>query len=163
MTTPVATKIVIVSGQEFSVPADTDNEAIRKQLAGMGFADVASATIQTGKRTVEGQEVQTIEFVKKAGTKGLDGAELAALLATLPPTKLPIERIYGPAAAQAALLDQFAEGALTFAEVFALEERLAPALEACYQEPPTVRKEGAALCNTIDTLVPVVPSASCAW
>lgn len=67
MATP-ATKIVIVSGQEFSVPLETDNEAIRKQLAGMGFADVASATIQTGKRQVDGQDVQTIEFVKKAGT-----------------------------------------------------------------------------------------------
>ena len=55
MTTPQATtKIVIVAGQEFSVPADTPNEAIRTQLTSMGFADVASATIQTGTRTIDG-------------------------------------------------------------------------------------------------------------
>lgn len=64
------TKIVIVAGQEFSVPASTDNEAIRAQLKSMGFADVASATIKTGKRTVGGVETATVEFVKQAGTKG---------------------------------------------------------------------------------------------
>jgi Fe2+ transport system protein FeoA len=65
MTTP-ATKIVIVAGSRFSVPAETDNEAVRQQLLAMGFADVASATIKTGD---EGGQA-TVEFVKKAGTKG---------------------------------------------------------------------------------------------
>jgi len=64
-------KIVIVSGQEFRVPADTDNEAIRNQLKS-NFPDVANATVQKGKREIDGVEYDTIEFVKKAGTKGTD-------------------------------------------------------------------------------------------
>lgn len=165
MTTPStpATKIVIVSGQEFSVPADTDNEAIRKQLAGMGFADVASATIQTGKRTVEGQDVQTIEFVKKAGTKGLDGAELAQLLTTLTPATLAPPAMYGPTAEQAELLDQLAEGELTFADALDQQDALDRALDACGEQPPTRSTKGAALCTTLDHLVAQPCAAPVAW
>ena len=66
MTTGTAlTKIVIVAGQEFSVPADTDNEAIRQQLLAQGFADVEEATIQAGKKTVDDLEYETIEFVRE--------------------------------------------------------------------------------------------------
>lgn len=154
MTTP-ATKIVIVSGQEFSVPADTDNEAIRTQLTGMGFADVASATIQKGKKTVEGVEYETIEFVKKAGTKGLDPADLAALLTALPPAELPSLAPYGPTAQQSALLLDLAEGTLTFAAALDTMVELSGALEACYEQPPVHRKEGAELCTALDGLSPV--------
>jgi hypothetical protein len=62
-------KIVIVSGQEFRVPADADHEAIRNQLTA-SFPDVGTATIQKGTRTIDGIRYETIEFVKKAGTKG---------------------------------------------------------------------------------------------
>lgn len=163
MTTPQTTKIVIVAGQEFSVPAATDNEAIRTQLSGMGFTDVASATISKGTRDIDGQKVETIEFVKKAGTKGLDGADLAALLSTLPATALPSLQLYGPTPAQADLLYRLTSGELTFAEALALEQELTPALEACYQEAPYQRKEGAELCRTIDHLSPVAAAAPCAW
>jgi hypothetical protein len=162
MTTPDATKIVIVSGQEFSVPFATDNEAIRTQLAGMGFADVASATIQTGKRTVAGQDVQTIEFVKKAGTKGLDGMGLAALLGSLAPAPLPTVRCYGPTTEQAALLADLADGDLTFDQVLCLPD-LDAAFNACYEEPPTRSTKGAALCTTLDHLVATVCAAPVVW
>jgi len=162
MTTP-ATKIVIVSGQEFSVPAATDNEAIRTQLSGMGFADVASATIQTGKRTVDGQEVQTIEFVKKAGTKGMDGAELAQLLEAVPPATLPTVRSYGPTAQQAALLDELSEAELTFDQALAMGDELERALDTCHEGPPTPSTKGANLCRTLDQLVAVASVAPVAW
>ncbi len=69
--TTATDKIIIVSGQEFRVPADTDNEAIRNQLRA-NFPDVGNATIQTGTKSIDGVEYQTVEFVKKAGTKGTD-------------------------------------------------------------------------------------------
>lgn len=154
-TQQAATKIVIVAGQEFSVPADTDNEAIRQQLTQMGFADVASATIQKGTREIDGVKHETIEFVKKAGTKGLDAAELAELLTRMPPAPLPALVIYGPSFEQATLLSRLAAGELTFADALALEAQLAPALEAAYDTPPMPRQEGAALCSTLDGLAPV--------
>lgn len=163
MTTPQATKIVIVSGQEFSVPAETDNEAIRTQLAGMGFADVASATIQTGKRQVEGQEVQTIEFVKKAGTKGMDGAGLYGLLSTLPPSALPRPAAYGPNAEQSQLLMRLWDGELTFADAISHVADLTKALDACYEQPPSKGTKGVALCRTLDQLVAVACAAPVAW
>jgi len=119
MTTPQeTTKIVIVSGQEFSVPSETDNEAIRTQLAGMGFTDVASATISKGKRTIEGVEHETVEFVKKAGTKGLDGAELAELLGSVP--RASLDRMSGGLSrAQRLLLDRLVTNQLTIDEALA--------------------------------------------
>jgi len=69
--TTATDKIIIVSGQEFRVPATTDNEAIRTHLK-PNFPDVGNATIQTGTRTIDGVAYETIEFVKKAGTKGTD-------------------------------------------------------------------------------------------
>lgn len=164
MTTPATTKIVIVSGQEFSVPRETDNEAIRAQLASQGFADVASATIQKGKRTIEGQEVETIEFVKKAGTKGLDGAALAALLGKVPPATLPARIIYGPTPAQAELLTQLADGELTFDAALALEDTFEGAFNACWETPRYQEKKGAQLCATLDQLVAVaLQNVSVAW
>lgn len=163
MTTPQATKIVIVSGQEFSVPASTDNEAIRTQLSGMGFSDVAGATIQMGKRTVDGQEVQTIEFVKKAGTKGLDGAGLATLLATIAPTTLPRPTAYGPDAGQSQLLMQLWDGELTITDAMDHVAELTKALDACYEQPPEKSTKGVALCHTLDQLVAVACAAPVAW
>lgn len=162
MTTPDATKIVIVSGQEFSVPAATDNEAIRTQLAGMGFADVASATISKGTRDVDGQKIETIEFVKKAGTKGLDAPELAALLGQLPPSTLPAVRRYGPTAAQAAMLSELSDAELTFEQAIEMAG-LDAALDSCCEQPPSPSLKGATLCRTLDQLRAVAASAPVAW
>jgi hypothetical protein len=163
MTTPASTKIVIVSGQEYAVPADTDNEQIRTQLTGMGFADVASAAIQKGKRTVEGQEVETIEFVKKAGTKGLDGRELAQLLGSVPAATLPTIRRYGPTAPQAALLSDLADGMLTFEQAIGLGTELEQSLDACCEQPPSPSQKGVTLCRTLDQLIAVPCVAPVDW
>jgi hypothetical protein len=161
MTTSAATKIVIASGQEFSVPADTDNEAIRKQLAGMGFADVASATIQTGKRLVEGQDVQTIEFVKKAGTKGLDGAGLVDLLNSIPQTR--VTRAGYPSRSERDLLQQLVSYRLTVEQVLADDgHTIDAALRGCSEYHPS-GSEGARLCDPCDQLPAVAVSTPFAW
>lgn len=103
-------KIVIVAGTEFQVPAATDDEAIRQQLLTMGFADVAGATISRGTRAIDGADVPTIEFVKKAGTKGLTPPALAELLASVPRAPLPDT---GPAT----LLGRLTSGRLTFRDL----------------------------------------------
>jgi hypothetical protein len=69
MTTTATAKIIIVDGQRFQVPIETDNEAIRAQLAAT-YPMVSTATIQAGKETIDGVEYPTVEFVKKVGTKG---------------------------------------------------------------------------------------------
>ena len=69
-TTPTivhTTKIVRVAGQDFTVDAAADNEAIRQQLAAQGFTDVTNAKIKETKNE-QGQVV--VEFVKQIGTKG---------------------------------------------------------------------------------------------
>ena len=69
-TTPAmvhTTKIVRVAGQDFTVDANADNEAIRQQLAAQGFTDVTNAKIKETKNE-HGQTV--VEFVKQIGTKG---------------------------------------------------------------------------------------------
>jgi hypothetical protein len=154
----MTTKIVIVSGQEFSVPTETDNEAIRQQLASMGFADVASATIQTGKRTIDGQTVETIEFVKKAGTKGMDGVELAQLLCHVPPAAPPSRRSAGDE-----LLTRLINGQLTIAEaLFDNGDLIDNALVASREKQPH-QSQGAQLCATSDRLPAVPAIADCAW
>ena len=161
MTTP-ATKIVIVSGQEFSVPADTDNEAIRTQLTGMGFADVASATIQTGKKTVGGVEYQTIEFVKKAGTKGLDPGELAALLAYTPIA--PTARSLGLAHDQRQLLVRLDAGQLIIDDVLTDDgHTLLDALRASVHAGQPTYSEGDQQCAPLDGLPAVAAPAPCGW
>lgn len=152
------TKIVIVSGQEFSVPIETDNEAIRQQLAGMGFADVAAATIQKGKRTVEGQDIETIEFVKKAGTKGLDGAALAALLGSVPPAPPPSRRSAGDE-----LLTRLINGDLTIAEALADNGDLIDNTLVAAREHTPRQSQGAQLCAKSDRLPAVPVAAACAW
>lgn len=76
-------RIFIVSGQEFRVDVAHDIEAVRSHLSGQ-FPDVATATVKNGARVIDGVSYETVEFVKKAGTKGMDGGELAAILATVP-------------------------------------------------------------------------------
>lgn len=148
------TKIVIVAGQEFSVPSDTDNEAIREQLKVQGFADVASATIQKGKKTVGEVEYETIEFVKKAGTKGMDGAGLAQLLGQV------FASSHGDRRPD--LLMRLVSGQLTVAE--ALADGAGPIQEALQCDEDQVhelRSKGAQLCSAIDALPAV--AAPCAW
>lgn len=142
-TTPATTaefKIVIVAGQEFSVPGSYDNETIRNYLVGQGFADVAGATIKTGKKTIGDQEYDTVEFIKKAGTKGLGAQDLAELLTTVPATRV-LDRQGGP------LIWRLLNGDLTFAEALASDD-LAEALEQI--DPST--SQGGALCRSLDTL-----------
>lgn len=150
-----ATKIVIVSGQEFSVPVETDNEAIREHLKGSGFPDVAAATIQTGTKTVEGTTYQTIEFVKKAGTKGLDGAELAALLSSVPAERLGVHP--GIGYDQAALLRKLMAGLLTVGQAVGQVELLDDALQTVYDRP--YQSEENVLCDHASR-VPAVPCAT---
>lgn len=155
-----ATKIVIVAGQEFSVPAETDNEAVRQQLAGMGFADVAAATIQKGKKAIDGVEYETVEFVKKAGTKGLDGAELAALLAGVPRAAPPAQAKLGRD--ERVLVQRLAAGTLTIGEALAHRAVLLEALERSVR-PGRLQSEGEALCAPCDVLPAVAAPAPSAW
>lgn len=151
------TKIVIVAGQEFSVPAETDNEAIRAHLKTSGFPDVAAATIQAGTRTVDGQEVTTIEFVKRAGTKGLGSAELAELLTTVPPQ--PLDRTPRGLSGQGLrLLRQLVEDRLTVGAALADAETLFQALLECESRSVVISHEGDVLCGRIDR-VSAVPCA----
>lgn len=157
MTTPATkTKIVIVAGQEFSVPAETENEAIKAQLLAMGFADVASATIQKGTR----DGIETIEFVKKAGTKGLDGADLAALLGRVPPIAPPA--IGGLNAAQAAQIERLSTYALTVGELLdpAVEQALAVCRDRYASSNETQER---ALCTTVDTIPAVASPVALGW
>ncbi|MBK8200247.1 MAG: hypothetical protein IPK75_18020 [Acidobacteria bacterium] len=148
MSTSEATKIVIVAGQEFSVPAATDNEAIRQQLLAMGFTDVAGATVQKGAR--DGTE--TVEFVKRAGTKGLRGADLARQLAAAPRSP----RTPWSSTANGALLDRLMREQMTIGEALATEEAIRAGLEEAadgHRRP----SEGAALCARVDR-VPAIAS-----
>ncbi len=77
----VDTKIIIVEGNDFRVPIAMELEAIRAYLSST-YPSVASASITKGKRTIDGEDYETIEFVKKVGTKACD---LATLLADMPP------------------------------------------------------------------------------
>ena len=162
MTTPAPTKIVIVAGQEFSVPADTDNEAIREHLKSNGFPDVAAATIQAGTKTVDGTEYQTIEFVKKAGTKGLSGADLAELLATVAPAPLESTR-HGLGRTGAALVGRLMSRRLTVGEALADIEPLMAALLECEGRSYTFTKEGVRLCERIDRVPAVACATPCGW
>jgi hypothetical protein len=63
-------KLVIVEGQTFVVDATIDNETIREHLIRQGFANLAGAEIRTSARQHQGQTVPTVDFIKRAGTKG---------------------------------------------------------------------------------------------
>lgn len=138
------TKIVIAAGQEFSVDVSADNEAIRSHLAAT-FPEVATAEIRQTTRTVDGVEIPVVEFVKKAGTKGLSGAELAARLMLVPRGRLPRE---GFTRQQADLLSRFMEGKMTVDEALAAENAILAAHEAATGISRPV-EEGARLCNVV--------------
>ena len=63
-------KLVIVEGQRFLVAAGIDNEMVRQQLIRQGFANLAGAEIRTGTAQHDGRTLATVDFIKKAGTKG---------------------------------------------------------------------------------------------
>lgn len=163
MTTP-ATKIVIVAGQEFSVPAETDNEAIRTQLVSMGFTDVASATVQSGSRLVDGVQVPTLEFIKKAGTKGMDGAALAVLLRQLAPTAAA-SRTAGLTGKQRRLLDDLLAERLTAEAALAAADELERILKILADQSSgfSSQQPGGQLCQRLDVLPAVAASAPSRW
>lgn len=164
MTSPTTpTKIVIVAGQEFSVPADTDNEAIRKQLASMGFADVAAATIQTGSREVAGAQVTTVEFVKKAGTKGVRPVDLVDLIAQVQAAPPPRTVVYGPDREQAVLLGQLAQGQLTIAEALARVDSIRDALVTLERPTDYREHEGSALCRRLSPIAAAAANDVSGW
>lgn len=154
-TTTAPTKIVIVSGQEFSVPADTPIEDLRTHLA-QTFPDVASATVQKGTKKIGDTTYETIEFVKKAGTKGATSAELAALLLDIPPI-----RMRAPAStATADLIERIRKGEASIAE--ALDAGAAAAIAALpYRDGSN--QNGGTLCAQCDTISPVAAGEVSAW
>lgn len=153
-------KYVIVAGQEFSVPAATDNEAIRETLK-TNFPDVATAEIKIGKRTVGDQEVETVEFVKRAGTKGLTGTDLAQLLRTVPTAALPTQPRPPRLTARVKAL---VSGTLTFAAALDDVDGLIADLELSQAQERRTSNEGNMLCRTIDELPAVAaPRAPLGW
>jgi len=145
------TKIVIVSGQEFSVPATATIDELRQHLAPM-FPDVTTATPTHGKKTIDGVEYVTIEFVKRAGTKG--ASELVPLLATIPALRLS-----PPRSAVLDLLSRVRNGTCTIAE--ALDADLAASIAALPES--SLRISGATLCAQLDSLSPVAAADAAAW
>jgi hypothetical protein len=146
------TKIVIVAGQEFSVPADAKVEDLRTHLTSM-FPDVASATVQKGKRTIDGVEYETVEFVKKAGTKGATGEDIVAVLRAIPALRLA-----PPPADAAALLARVVAGQATIQD--ALGGDVTATIAAL---PKPVMNTGGALCSQLDGLTPVTGRGPSAW
>ncbi len=63
-------KLVIVEGQRFLVAAAIDNETVRQHLIRQGFANLAGAEIRIGTAQHDGRTLATVDFIKKAGTKG---------------------------------------------------------------------------------------------
>ncbi|MBK9711522.1 MAG: hypothetical protein IPO81_09395 [Kouleothrix sp.] len=152
-TTTPATMIVIVSGQEFSVPTDTSIDDLRAHLSGM-FPEVASATVQKGTKAIDGTTYQTIEFVKKAGTKGASGADLLALLAAIPAIRLGL-----PPAKTAQLLEDVRTGRATID--WALDADALGALDILLCRNRT--QTGETLCSQLDRITPVAGIAPVAW
>ena len=159
---PPTTRVVIVEGQQFSVPYATPIEAIRQQLVQMGFANVASAKAVEGTVDVEGQLLPSVEFVKQAGTKGLDTiAALVAAIVALPPVIVARPALVGPNAAEVALIAQLLDGGFTIEQL--AEPTMTPldhALNAVYCTPQRFAKEQPCL----DVLCgPVAASDRCVW
>lgn len=159
MTTATPTeRIVIASGQEFRVPLDIEIEAVRQHLA-QNFPEVSSATIKKGKKTIEGTEYETVEFVKQAGTKGLSGSDLARLIALAPRQNIP--KRPKPLSRDLAIsqrLMPLRHGTLTVDQVLAQREVFDAALDEAqrvWRQPHAMPEEGATLCNRIERLAPV--------
>lgn len=136
--------IVIVSGQEFSVPAGTDVEAIRQQLTGT-FPDVATASVNKGSKTISGVHYDTIEFQKRAGTKGSDLADALG--------SVPAERVTrGPVLP--AHISALLRGQMAFGEAIGFEDNALQVVIASIGDSTRTRQQsqGEALCHTLDTL-----------
>lgn len=164
MSTPVTGKIALVAGQRFGpIDPSIDNETIRQQLVAMGFADVAAAEVKSRR---EGDH-EVIEFVKKAGTKGLDGAGLAAVLACTPPADSPRGRV-APAGLHlrdARLLRRLADGAMSCQEVLDLPMAsiLAAATFIAPDSGDAPTREGERLCQRCDQLPAIAGPAPSGW
>lgn len=139
--TKPTTMIVVAAGQEFSVPLGTPEQDIRSHLAAT-FPDVANATPQWSKRTVEGVEYKVLEFVKRAGTKG---ADLLELLADIPPLW---DGVLAPAALE--LVRRFLSGNMKVGE--ALDLNLVTIIENVPES--SYRTSGRTLCAQLDLLSP---------
>lgn len=63
-------KLVLVEGQRFIVDAAVGDETVRQHLIRQGFAQLAGAEIRAGTTQHDGRTLGTVEFIKKAGTKG---------------------------------------------------------------------------------------------
>lgn len=144
-------KIVKVGAQEYSVPADTENEALRTTLA-PNFPEVASATISISSREVEGYGVvEVVEFVKKAGTKGLTTSLLRALDGVQP---FPVPTQLSP------LLTRLLAGEMEVQEVLVQLEALQVELHALEAAQET--QQGVRLCHALDN-IPAVATNVDRW
>lgn len=154
-TTPksiTADTVVIVAGQRFAPGVASDVETVRQQLVGMGFADVATAEAKLAK---DADGTPTLEFIKKAGTKGLTGADLAARLRRVPPIAA------APDVREAArVVTDLLGGRLTFAE--AVTDDLAlDALQTLAATTSTA--QGGSLCRALDALPASASRVRRAW
>jgi hypothetical protein len=63
-------RIIILDGNEWQVPLEHDEKTVRDSLVSAGFPNAATAEVKPGTKTIDGQEYETWEFIKKVGTKG---------------------------------------------------------------------------------------------
>jgi hypothetical protein len=147
------TRIVIVSGNEYSVPIEATEKDLREHLSG-NFPDIANATLQKGTRVVDGIKYETWEFVKRAGTKGLSGSELAAALVGVPPVPVaPLPQVL------ARQLRELSAGTLSIEAALAAD---LPAVLAALPES-SLKIAGMTLCQQLDAMQPAPAPATCGW
>lgn len=135
------------------MPAETPEADIRSHLA-QTFPDVASAEIKRGTKAIDGVTYQTIEFVKRAGTKGADGRDIAGVLAGIPALRLS-----PPPTGARHLLDRVRQGQATIAE--ALDGNVITTIEGLPES--TQQIAGGTLCMSVDTLPAVAGAELPAW
>lgn len=152
-------KLVIVAGQEWSVPTNTPNDEIKQQLSAMGFTDVANSKVKPGTREVNGVEIPTVEFVKEGGTKGLGGKQLLALLSTVPRAPLQAERL---TAEQRQLLQALQNETLTIEQAWQGRFALNKLFGTIIRSEMHPNQEGDRLCARIAVL-DAVPADVSAW
>ncbi len=117
------------------------------------FPDVASATVQQGKKKIDGVEYPTIEFVKRAGTKGATADELLALLA-----HVPAVRLNAPPGESGNLIALVLSGQATLGQ--ALDSQVLARIAAL---PRRSHQNGGLLCSRLDDLSPVPVADPPAW
>jgi hypothetical protein len=126
---------------------------LRTHLA-QTFPDVASATVQKGTKKIDGVSYDTIEFVKKAGTKGALATDLSSLLAELPairigtPPQATTDLVRAVHTAQITIDAALAQGALT-------------AIQAMPRQDAS--QKGGVLCSLLDAISPVPADDVSAW